>query len=415
MEQFSAGIDVGTTGARAVIIDSGNTIRGDGKIGFSQSERRDPDAWWQAAAGALEAALSHVPREQVASIAVSATSGSVVAIDGDGKPDGPVFMYSDPCPDETVLAAIRRYAPDWTPARGGTGGLGCALVLAQRKPARVAHQADWINHKLTGVWLGDSSSALKSGFDPVAGHWPDWVTSLGLGEDIRVPVRASGEALAPISDVAAERFGLSPETRIIAGTTDGCASFMATGASQVGEAVTVLGTTLTLKILSDKPVFDPTSGVYSHLVSGMWLAGGASNAGGGVLLDHFDVQTLSKLSSQIDVSQPTDLDYYPLAKSGERFPVADAEMQPRLTPRPASDSVFLQGMLEGLSRIEAAAYAKLHNLGAPMASRIFATGGGTQNKAWMAIRDQVLDAPLAEPFSIEAASGVALMARRGLA
>ena len=72
----------------------------------------------------------------------------------------------------------------------------------------------------------------------------------------------------------ASRFGLNPETLIVAGTTDGCASFLATGASEPGDGVTALGSTLTIKLLCDAPIFAPEYGIYSHRIAGGWLAGG---------------------------------------------------------------------------------------------------------------------------------------------
>ena len=68
-----------------------------------------------------------------------------------------------------------------------------------------------------------------------------------------------------------------------AGTTDGCASFLATGARRAGEAVTALGSTLVIKLLSDKPIFAPDYGIYSHRIGETWLLGGASNTGGKVI------------------------------------------------------------------------------------------------------------------------------------
>ena len=64
-----------------------------------------------------------------------------------------------------------------------------------------------------------------------------------------------------------------------------------------------------------------------------------------MLKQYFSSEQLQQLSSRIDPSQPTGLDYYPLAKPGERFPVNDPQLQPRLTPRPNDDAAFLQGTL----------------------------------------------------------------------
>ena len=145
------------------------------------------------------------------------------------------------------------------------------------------------------------------------------------------------------------------------------------------------------------------------------MVGGASNSGGGVLLDHFSLQTLEALSAKIDGTKPSGLNYYPLSNPGERFPIADPAKEPRLEPRPEDGVLFLHGVLDGLGAIEAAAYAKLAEMGAPRAARIFATGGGTKNPAWMQVRNRLLPAELAQPVSIEAAVGTALLAKRALA
>lgn len=117
--------------------------------------------------------------------------------------------------------------------------------------------------------------------------------------------------------------------------------------------MTALGTTLTLKLLSDRPVFAPAFGIYSHRIGEMWLAGGASNTGGGVLLQTFTPDRLEALSDQIDPQTDSGLDYYPLPAPGERFPVSDPAMEPRMTSRPDDDLHYLHGLLEGMARIEA--------------------------------------------------------------
>lgn len=66
----------------------------------------------------------------------------------------------------------------------------------------------------------------------------------------------------------------------------------------------------------------------------MGSAGGASNTGGAVLKAHFTDDQLKELSQHIDPEKPSGLDYYPLLKAGERFPINDPFLEPRLTPRP---------------------------------------------------------------------------------
>jgi hypothetical protein len=62
------------------------------------------------------------------------------------------------------------------------------------------------------------------------------------------------------------------------------------------------------------------------------------------LLRNFQPNELEALTARIDPSRPTGFDYYPLLNKGERFPLADAERAPTLTPRSADDAMFLQGI-----------------------------------------------------------------------
>ncbi|MCD6705472.1 MAG: carbohydrate kinase, partial [Thiobacillus sp.] len=155
-------------------------------------------------------------------------------------------------------------------------------------------------------------------------------------------------------------------------------------------------------------------GVYSHWFGDRWLAGGASNAGGAVLRQFFDDRTLAALSEQIDPTVASPLDYVPLPKAGERFPVNDPQLLPRLAPRPADDVEFLHGLLESLARIEAKGYGLLAGLGATPVTRVETAGGGAQNPAWSRIRERLIGVPVVRAAHTEAAYGAALLARDGL-
>jgi len=198
-----------------------------------------------------------------------------------------------------------------------------------------------------------------------------------------------------------------------AGTTDSIAAFLAAGVTHSGDAVTSLGSTLVLKLLSDTRMESGEHGVYSHWFGDRWLAGGASNAGGAVLRQFFDDRQLTQLSAQIDPTVASPLDYLPLPRAGERFPVNDPSLAPRLSPRPADDADFLHGLLESLARIEARGYGLLAELGATPLRRVETAGGGARNPAWTDIRQRLLGVPVRRAAHTEAAYGAALLARDG--
>jgi len=93
--------------------------------------------------------------------------------------------------------------------------------------------------------------------------------------------------------------------------------------------------------------------------------------------------------------------------------VNDPGLMPRLLPRPADDALFLQGLFEGIARIEASAYSALADLGAPSPNRIFTAGGGGRNRVWTAIRRRIVSPRIVEALSSDAAYGAALLSRAG--
>ncbi len=418
MPDLFLGLDIGTSGARATIIDEAGAVVAEAAaaMGAHGRDPRDPETWWRAAGTALDAALAVTDRGRIAALAVDGTSGTLLPIDARGRPLAPARMYNDPAEDTANLAAIAAHAPPESGAHGATSGLAKALDL-QSLPgiARVVHQADWIAGQLSGRFRSDENNALKTGWDPVAGRWPDWIAATGLATALLPEVVAPGTPAGTVTPEAAARFGLARATCVVAGTTDGCASFLATGAAEPGDGVTALGTTLTLKILSDRPIFAPESGVYSHRLLGRWLAGGASNTGGAALLAHFDAAAIGALSRRIDAESDSGLDYYPLPRAGERFPVADPALQPRIAPRPVDDAAFLHGLFEGIAAVEALGYRRLAELGAPRLRTLRSVGGGAGNPVWTRLRQRRLGVPFRPALSDQAAYGTALLARHGVA
>lgn len=416
-EPLVIGIDVGTSGARAVAMTPGFEISAvaAAKLADFSSDHRDPEGWRAAVEFALKALLAKLDRARVRAIAIDGTSGTVLAVDARGMPLAEPLMYNDPVTDEAILARIAEHAPADSAAHGATSGLAKALRFKGIDGlAHIVHQADWLMGNLTGSYdTSDENNALKTGYDPVARQWPEWLARTGMDRALLPRIVPAGAPVAPISPKAAAGFGLGADVVIVAGTTDGCASFLATGADRPGDGVTALGTTLTIKMLSGQPLFAPEFGLYSHRIGDMWLAGGASNSGGAVLARYFDNAAIERLSAEIDPSAETGLDYYPLPGQGERFPFNDPLMRPRMTPRPAGDAAFLQAIFEGIASIEQLAYGRLAELGAPLLQSVRSVGGGAKNTAWAAIRARRLGVPMPPVLSEEAAAGTARLALLG--
>ncbi len=411
------GIDIGTSGVRIAATDEKNLLKAMSAATMAAPLqdggriRQDPAIWWDALLTAFKGLdLSGLT---VRAIAIDGTSGTILAIDESGAPQSLASMYNDICGAEQ-LARISAVAPRETAALGSTSPLARAMDFGA-KGTRILHQADWILGRLSGVYdVTDENNALKSGYDPVTRQWPGWISKTGFDAALFPRVVPAGTHVATLAADMASSLGLPADTAIVAGTTDGCAAFLASGASEPGDGVTSLGTTLTLKLLSDTPVFAPNFGIYSHRIGEQWLAGGASNTGGAAIGQFFSKDDLARLTPLLKPDDPTGLDFYPLPKPGERFPINDPAFPPRLEPRPADERLFFQAMLEGIARIEAEAYAKLGELGASPLISIRTAGGGASNPAWTKIRLKALGVPERPSLSEHAAVGTARLAWRGI-
>jgi sugar (pentulose or hexulose) kinase len=312
---------------------------------------------------------------------------------------------------------VDRHAPEDTAARGASASLAKTLFLLNACPeaAHICHQADWITGLLCGRFdVSDENNSLKLGYDPVNRVWPTWLQALNIDNALLPQVFAPGSIISSVDNAIANKLGLPDHCQVVAGTTDSIAAFIATGAREIGEAVTSLGSTLVLKLISDKPVYSSKHGVYSHRLGDTWLAGGASNSGGKVLLKYFDLDRLNEMTPLLDPEARTGLDYYPLIEAGERFPLNDPQLQPKLEPRPDDDVEFFQGMLEGIAGIEARGYQALSQLGAPAVNKVITAGGGSSNPAWRKIRQQKLGVPVETAEHSEASYGAALLAKRAV-
>ena len=414
------GIDLGTTGCRAIAVDASGKLHSEMSAPIPTPPRKedevtqDPTVWWKAVTGCLQNLLKEIDPQRVQAIAVDGTSGTLLLCDAKGNPVTPAIMYNDRRAVEQANRIATLASKD-SGAQGASSSLAKLLWLHERKLDKRAqfalHQADWISSKLTGKFgHSDYNNCLKLGYDAEKMAWPKWLNKLGFNIALLPEVHASGETLGTISADTATLFGLPSDVQVLAGTTDGVAAFLAAGPLEPGHAVTALGTTLVLKLLSEKPVFSLEHGVYSHRLGKYWLAGGASNSGGAVLLQYFKVEQMREMTPLLDPENFTGLDYYPLPDIGERFPINNPEMTPRLEPLPGNSITFFQGMLEGIARIEAQGYELLEKHGAPSLNKVYTTGGGSQNPAWGRIREKILRVKLDKPRSGHAAYGSALLA-----
>ncbi len=364
--------------------------------------------------------LPEAKRRRVAALCLDGTSGTLLLCRPDGSllPGelGRALPYSLACPEQAeTLAALGLEGPG--ASLSGSVARGLRLLEQARAagapgPLWLRHQADWLMGWLLADWRwGEEGNNLRLGWDLQSRRWlghlaaQTWSASLPR-------ICSSGEILGGLAPAAAAALGLPESAQVVAGSTDANAAVLAADPAE-GDGVTVLGTTLVLKQFVATPIQGP--GVSCHRVGGRWLVGGASNGGAGVLLRFFSAAQLEELSRQIEPSRPTGLKLRPIPARGERFPWDDPSLEPVLGPRPVSDALYLQALLEGLTELERAGWSRLQELGAPPIRRVITVGGGARNPQWRTLRQRALGVPVLARPQRTACHGMALLAAQALA
>ncbi len=401
---YVLGLDVGTQGVRAVVCDAEGNVLAQARQEFAapcQVEllppgwtEQQPADWWEAAESCLSRVVAQLREsgrslDDLRAIAVDSTSGTVVTLDRSGRPLRPAIMYND-------TRAVSETA------ECNSAGADLIVKLAYRFSASFAlpkilwvkhnepeifeqaifiHAADYIVGKLTGDFLtSDTSNALKTGYDLIDGRWPEFIeASLAIPAGKLPTVVSPGTIIGEVSDECARQTGLRRGTSVVAGVTDGTAGFLASGAVQIGDWNSTIGTTLVIRGVSSELIRDPLGRIYNHAhPDGYWLPGGASNCGAECLQQLFQGRDLDQLNAYVPQYSPTALLVYPLVRIGERLPFVDPQAEGFIVGEPRDSRELYAAYLEGVGYVERWCYELLGDLGAEIGDTIYTTGGGAQ-------------------------------------
>lgn len=425
---YFIGIDIGTQGARVVLLDErGQQLAAEEDVfplRESSREEQSPELWWNCCCRLIPTLIDEVRKqiqvEQIKAIAVTSTSGTIIPINHDHNPLHPAIMYSDPrSANEAALCkeiAAAEVREGYT-AFNTSSGLPKMLWFLKQFPDRISrlykfiHASDFITGRLCGEYGStDFTNALKSGYSIHNYVWPDYISKkIGVKKNLLQQVIQSGAPLKKIKSALAVEWGLSPETIVTSGMTDGCASQVASGAVSPGGWNTTIGTTLVIKGVTKQEVIDESGAIYNHRhPSGYWMPGGASNTGADWVSRFFGDQDLQELGRHAIAQLPAKNLAWPLLQQGERFPFV-APHAVGFWPN-VNDVEKFTACMEGVAFIERYAYEKISSLSGEKIERIFSAGGGSNNEAWLRIRSSVLNRPVCKMKNVSGAAGAAILA-----
>lgn len=427
-EAYFIGIDIGTQGARVVLLDKKGRQVSAKSEAFSLDEgfreQQSPIIWWESCCRLLSALVDEagmqISLDNIKAVAVTSTSGTIIPVDVDGNPLHPAIMYSDQrsageaafCRRTAELRIVQGYT-----AFNASSGLPKMRWLLNQDPdlekslSKFIHAADFITGRLSGKYgITDYTNAMKSGYDIHQYEWPAYITDeIGIRKEWLQEVKPSGEPIGVMRSELATQWGLPQGIIVTTGMTDGCASQIASGAVSPGQWNTTIGTTLVIKGVTRQEVIDPAGAVYNHRhPAGYWMPGGASNTGADWVSKLFAGEDLQDLGARAAQHLPAASLAWPLLQQGERFPFVATQAAGFW---PEGDKVEkFTACMEGVAFVERYAYERIAFLSGEQINRIYSAGGGASSDTWLRIRSSVMNREVCKMKNVSGAAGAAILA-----
>lgn len=445
------GLDLGTTGIRALLIDAGGGLLASATAEHPLSSpapgwmEQDPEDWWratiQAVRGALE--LAGLGPGVVQAVAVSGQMHGATLLDAEGRVVRPCILWNDQRSVAQCQEIMQRVGTERMLAITGNVALAGftapkLLWVREHEPerwARVAHvllPRDYLNFRLTGVLAGEPSDAAGTLlFDVRARRWsPEVLAALDLDPALLPPIVPSAGAVGGISAEAAGALGLGEGTLVMGGGADNACAAAGNGVLEPGQVLCSIGTSGT--VVAPVGLEVGTPGHHVHLFSHVsprvnYLMGVVLSAGGALRWfrdtcapelatrpggpDPYDILTAEAAATQPGAEGLIFLPYL----TGERTPHGSAEARGvffGLSPRHGRGHLA-RAVIEGVGLALGQSLTLLRAAGV-QAEEVRLTGGGARSPLWRQILTDIFECPVViQPRDEGPAYGAALLAAVG--
>ncbi len=411
------GLDVGTGGTRAVLIDQTGQV-----IATAASEHapfrapqpgwaeQDPEDWWRAAQEAIRAALAQAPGAAIDAVGLTGQMHGAVLLDREGRVLRPSLIWCD-----------QRSGPqcDWLHAQLGRERLielvanpalpnftlTKLLWVRRHQPAlwaRVAHvlcPKDYVRFRLTGRYAMDVQEASGTLLLDVAHRrWSSEVAEVsGVREEWLPQLYESPEICAAISPEAARLTGLQAGAPVAAGAGDQGAGAVGMGIFEPGSVSVTIGTSGVVFSTTAQPSFDKGGRVHTfcHAVPDRWCVMGVTQAAGlslrwlrDLLLPGAIYDTLTAEAAMVPAGSDGLL-WTPYLL-GERTPHLDANATAAFVGLTAAHTRahLTRAVLEGVAYSLRDSFTLLAEMGVPVRA-VRLGGGGARSPLWREIQAAV--------------------------
>ena len=438
------GIDLSTTGAKALLIDDEGHVVSSATTPLSLStphalwSEQNPEDWWNATRTSISRAISDadVSGQSIAAIGLTGQMHGLVLLDQEGSVLRPAILWNDQrcgveC-DEIRARVGREKLLKITGNDALTGFTAPKILWVEKHEPdiyrRIRHvllPKDYIRYKLTGTLAMDKADGSGTMlFDLGQRSWsPEILKALNISAEWLPPTFEGHETTGEVSTEAAELTGLRSGTPVVAGGGDQSAQAIGVGAVRPGTIAVTLGTSGVVFAATEAPLIEPQGRLHAfcHAVAGRWHLMGVMLSAAGSLQWYRDkfacernFDELVSEASQIPAGSE-GLIFLPYL-SGERTPHPDPLARGAwigLTTRHGQAHLtrsVLEGVAFGLKDI----FDLMREAGLGSIDQVRLSGGGAKSPLWRQILADVLATELVTVNTTEgAAYGAALLAGIG--
>jgi len=453
MTMFLLGIDVGTTGSKALLIDADGAVIASATTEYPMFTpqplwaEQNPADWWTATVTSIRQVLEQgdVRPDQVAGVGLTGQMHGLVLLDGAGEVLRPCIMWNDQRTAAQCAEITARVGADEVLRLTGNpvlpGFTAPKIVwVRQHEPevyaqvAKVLLPKDYVRYRLSGGFFSEVSDASgTSMFDVGRRQWsPEMTDALEVPRAWLPEVTESPVVSARVSASAAVETGLLEGTPVVGGGGDQAAQAVGTGIVAEGVVSATLGTSGVVFAASDTYRVEPQGRLHAfcHAVPGMWhLMGVMLSAAGSFRWYRDTLGDLECIQAEESGRDPYDLLTAAAAEvspgcegliflpylSGERTPYPDPNARGvffGLTLRHGKPHLT-RAVLEGVSYGLRDSLELMRALGLSI-QQVRASGGGARSPLWRQILADVFNAEIVTVDVTEgAAYGAALLAGVG--
>jgi len=436
------GIDIGTTGARALVVSSeSGAVLAEGASEYPLHTPRplwaeqDADDWWRGAVLAVKAAVAKAGSVEISAIGLSGQMHGVVLVGAAGEAIGRSLLWCDgrteeECAEITTRVGAERLL-ELTANPALTGFSAPKLLWVRRHAPREWERArrfllpkDYVRLRLTGEYaseVSDASGTLL--FDVVNRRWSEeMMRLLDLDRGLLPAVHESPAVSGALSRVVAEELGLRPGTPVVGGGGDQAAGAVGNGIVRPGLVSSVIGSSGVVFAHATQPSRDPGGRVHTfcHAVPGAWHVMGVTQ-GAGLSLRWFRDQVAPGESYEALTALAATA---PAGCEGLLFlPYLMGERTPHLDPRARgvwfgltaahTRAHLVRSVLEGVTYSLRDCLELLTAMGVSV-GEVRASGGGGRSPFWRQLQSDVFEREVATLGIAEGpAYGAALLAGVG--